>query len=257
MTEMEGIVANKRMIAKPVISTDTFLEMSLAAQALYFQLQIEADEYGFISAPKKIVRGCMRSDDDLRELIDNGYCYLFPSGHLVMLHWLMANKYEKKREPTFKEEYSLLTLNDDLSYNPPGNAGQCRALSGKDGTSVSQSVSQSVSEAASSSSSSTVKQTVTKINDYITSCGIKIPATEIQGYLEAGLEPIVIVWAADAAGGADSPNAYFRKTINDKILKEEKTYERLRENEYKSVAEAERFDRVYGERRHDYDGGEA
>lgn len=252
-------MANKRMIAKPVISTDTFLEMSLAAQALYFQLQIEADEYGFIAAPKKIVRGCMRSDDDLRELIDNGYCYLFPSGHLVMLHWLMANKYEKKREPTFKEEYSLLTLNDDLSYNPPGNAGQCRALSEKNGTSVSQSVSQSVSEAVAvaSSSSSTVTQTVTKINDYISSCGIKIPATEIQGYLDAGLEPIVIIWAADAVNGAESPNAYFRKTINDRIQKGEMTYGRLRKNECATEAEADRFDSVYGEHRHDYDGGEA
>ncbi len=247
-------MANKRMIAKPVISTDTFLEMSLAAQALYFQLQIEADEYGFIAAPKKIVRGCMRSDDDLRELIDNGYCYLFPSGHLVMLHWLMANKYEKKREPTFKEEFSQLTLNNDLSYNPPGNAGQCRALPEKYGTSVSQSVSEAV--AAASASTSTVTQTVTKINDYISSCGIKVPATEIQGYLDAGLEPIVIIWASDEVGDAKSPNAYFRKTIDDRIQKGAITYERLRKTECTTEAEANRFDHEYGKRRHDFDGGD-
>ena len=41
-------MAEKRMFARSLIDSDAFLEMPLSAQALYFHLNMRADDDGFI-----------------------------------------------------------------------------------------------------------------------------------------------------------------------------------------------------------------
>ena len=72
-------MAVRRMIHKDVICSDAFIDMSFEAQALFFQLQIEADEFGFVSAPKKVMRTIGSGVDALNEIIDSGFAYRFDS----------------------------------------------------------------------------------------------------------------------------------------------------------------------------------
>ena len=57
-------MANKRMFSIDVTETDTFLEMPLTAQALYFHLAMRGDDDGFVSNPRSIMRvtGCNEND---------------------------------------------------------------------------------------------------------------------------------------------------------------------------------------------------
>ena len=49
-------MAIRRMIHQDVICCDDFLDMDFEAQALFFQLQIKADEYGFVQSPRGVLR---------------------------------------------------------------------------------------------------------------------------------------------------------------------------------------------------------
>ncbi|MBQ8953209.1 MAG: hypothetical protein IJ048_03760 [Clostridia bacterium] len=127
-------MATKRMVSKIVCGNDDFLMLSPGAQALFLQLQLEADDFGFIANPKRVVRGCLRTEMELHELVDGGFCIPFPSGHIVMRHWLAANKLEKRCAPLDAEEYALLKMAGDGSYilasenfpEVPGNSGKFR-----------------------------------------------------------------------------------------------------------------------------------
>lgn len=44
------------MFSKIIIDSDAFLEMPATAQILYFHLAMRADDDGFISSPKRIMR---------------------------------------------------------------------------------------------------------------------------------------------------------------------------------------------------------
>ena len=59
-------MAERRMFAKSIIDSDAFLDMSLSTQALYFHLNMRADDDGFVNNPKKIQRMINASDDDMR-----------------------------------------------------------------------------------------------------------------------------------------------------------------------------------------------
>ena len=56
-------MADRRMFSKTIIDSDTFLDMPLSAQALYFHLSMRADDDGFINNPKKIQRMIGSSGD--------------------------------------------------------------------------------------------------------------------------------------------------------------------------------------------------
>lgn len=46
-------MANKRMFNIKIVDSDAFLDMPLSAQALYFHLNMRADDDGFIGNPKR------------------------------------------------------------------------------------------------------------------------------------------------------------------------------------------------------------
>lgn len=61
-------MAERRMMAKSIIKSDQFLEMPISSQLLYFHLLLDADDDGFINAPKSIMRVIGAKDDDMRVL---------------------------------------------------------------------------------------------------------------------------------------------------------------------------------------------
>lgn len=108
-------MASRRMFSKDVVCSDRFLDMPVSAQALYFQYGLEADDDGFVSAPKKILRLTNASDDDLKILVAKGFLILFESGIVVIRDWKINNYLRKDRyTPTrFKEEFEQLDIIGD------------------------------------------------------------------------------------------------------------------------------------------------
>lgn len=67
-------MAVKRMFSIDVTETDTFLDMPLTAQALYFHLGMMGDDDGFVSNPRSIVRVTGCSENDLKTLENRNSC---------------------------------------------------------------------------------------------------------------------------------------------------------------------------------------
>ena len=62
-------MANKRMFTMKIVDSDSFLDMPLSTQCLYFHLNMRADDDGFVGNPKRICKliGC--NEDDLKLLL--------------------------------------------------------------------------------------------------------------------------------------------------------------------------------------------
>ena len=111
-------MAEKRMFTQKIIDSDAFLDMPLSSQALYFHLNMRADDDGFVNNPKRIQRTIGASEDDLKLLIVKRFVIGFESGVIVIKHWKMHNTLKKDRyNPTqYQEELQTLALKENKSY---------------------------------------------------------------------------------------------------------------------------------------------
>ena len=114
---------DKRMISNTIIENDIFTDLSFPTQCLYFHLILKADDDGFVSSPKKILRSIGATEDDLQKLINIGYVDIFESGVLVINHWNVHNSIRKDRyKPTiFQKEFSQLSLDESEKYIKKNN----------------------------------------------------------------------------------------------------------------------------------------
>ena len=108
----------KRMFTKKITESDAFLDMPLSSQCLYFHLNMNADDDGFVNNPKRIMRQIGASEDDLKLLITKAFILVFESGVIVIKHWRMHNTLQNDRyHPTdYQEEYALLGLKTNKAY---------------------------------------------------------------------------------------------------------------------------------------------
>lgn len=111
-------MAEKRMFTQKIIDSDSFLDMPLSSQALYFHLNMRADDDGFINNPKRICRTIGASEDDLKLLLLKRFVIGFESGVLVIKHWRMHNTLRKDRyNPTqYQDEFARLDVKDNNAY---------------------------------------------------------------------------------------------------------------------------------------------
>lgn len=111
-------MAEKRMFTLSVVDTDWFLDMPLSTQALYFHLNMRADDDGFVDSPKSIMRKIGANNNDYQLLVAKRFILEFESGVLVIKHWRMHNTIQKDRyKPTrFQEEYNQLEVKDNKIY---------------------------------------------------------------------------------------------------------------------------------------------
>lgn len=118
-------MAERRMFAKTIIDSDSFLDMPLSTQCLYFHLSMRADDDGFINNPKKIQRMIGCGDDDLKLLIAKSFLIPFESGIVVIKHWRIHNYIRSDRyKPTvYHDEAEQLVIKENKAYTlgmPPG-----------------------------------------------------------------------------------------------------------------------------------------
>lgn len=83
-------MADRRMFHRQVVQSDDFLDMSIGAQALYFQMGMMADDDGFVAGPKQAARMVGVGSDELEELIEKGFLLRFDS-IVALKHWRVAN----------------------------------------------------------------------------------------------------------------------------------------------------------------------
>lgn len=106
------------MFARDVIGSDGFADMGFEAQALYIHLSMDADDWGFVGAPKRVQRSIGSKPAAMAELEKAGFVHMFPSGVLVIMDWWQNNTItESRRKATlYEEELAALTVTDCGSY---------------------------------------------------------------------------------------------------------------------------------------------
>lgn len=111
-------MAEKRMLSKQITTQDEFLDMPLSAQALYFHLNMFADDEGFVDKVKSIMRQVRSTDDDLKILLAKRYLLSFESGVVVVKHWLIHNsiRQDRVKDTLYQEERKKLTIKENYSY---------------------------------------------------------------------------------------------------------------------------------------------
>ena len=76
-------MAERRMFAKTIVTSDAFLDMPPTARCLYFTLAMFADDDGFVNNPKSIMRQVGSTTDDMNILIAKKFVLVFESGVIV------------------------------------------------------------------------------------------------------------------------------------------------------------------------------
>lgn len=111
-------MAQRRMFSKQIVQTDAFMDMSPTAQNLYFHLSMEADDDGFVSNPKRIMKLLGSNSDDYKILIVKRFILQFKSGICVIKHWLIHNYIQKDRylPTTHIKEKNLIQVEENGAY---------------------------------------------------------------------------------------------------------------------------------------------
>lgn len=111
-------MAQRRMFSKKITDTDTFLDMPLSSQALYFHLNMHADDDGFVSNAKTVKRMIGSSDDDLKLLLTKNFIFAFESGVVVIKDWKIHNYIRKDTYNTtiYGDEKEQLSQDENGSY---------------------------------------------------------------------------------------------------------------------------------------------
>lgn len=115
-------MAQRRMFSMQIVDSDAFLDMPLSSQVLYFHLAMRADDDGFVSNPKKIMRMIGSQDDDYKVLIAKRFIIPFEAGICVIKHWKIHNYIRKDtyNETRYLEEKQTLIEKDNGSYTERG-----------------------------------------------------------------------------------------------------------------------------------------
>ncbi|MCS8570690.1 DNA replication protein [Pediococcus pentosaceus] len=111
-------MAQRRMFSKKITDTDIFLDMPLSSQAMYFHLNMHADDDGFVSNAKTVKRMIGSSDDDLKLLLTKNFIFAFESGVVVIKDWKIHNYIRKDTYNTtiYGDEKEQLSQDENGSY---------------------------------------------------------------------------------------------------------------------------------------------
>ncbi len=112
-------MAQKRMFSRQITESDAFLDLPLAAQCLYFHLSLSADDEGFISSGKRIVRAIGAEEKDLDMLIESGFLIFFPDANVYVDKAFCLNnslRSDRFHPTTYQTERKQLTLTENKVY---------------------------------------------------------------------------------------------------------------------------------------------
>ena len=118
-------MAERRKMSKSIIKSDTFLDMPATTQNLYFHMLLDADDDGFINAPKSIMRMIGAKEDDMKVLVAKQFVIPFESGVVVIKDWKIHNYIQNDRyKPSTLPERNLLNIQKDKTYTLKGDVSK-------------------------------------------------------------------------------------------------------------------------------------
>ena len=112
-------MAERRMFSTKILNSDNYNKLSFSAKILYVALVINADDEGFVSNPKTIMRMAKVRQPTLKELLEGGWLISFDFSNTILVrHWFIHNNIRKDRfHPTLSlKEKGRVTLNSDGEY---------------------------------------------------------------------------------------------------------------------------------------------
>ena len=111
-------MAERRMFAKSVIGSDSFLDMPATTQLLYFHLGMRADDDGFVGSPRSIMRMIGAGADDLKLLCTKKFIIPFNDGIVLISHWKVNNYIQKDRyhETIYSEQKNMVSIEKNRVY---------------------------------------------------------------------------------------------------------------------------------------------
>lgn len=121
------------MLCKTIIESDMFSSLPPDAQMLYVRLNLAADDDGFVSNPRSIMRLCGASDDSMKLLLAKKYVLTFEVGDdfiFLIWHWKMHNYIQKDRyrASVFKNLLREVYYDENKAYSLAPGDGHVRCL---------------------------------------------------------------------------------------------------------------------------------
>ena len=110
-------MAEKRMFSNKITDSDSFSDMTLAAQALYFHLNMHADDDGIVNNPRRILKAIGATDEAFQELINKRFL-LIVDGITIVKHWRMNNtiREDRKMKSAYPDVLAQLTIKENGAY---------------------------------------------------------------------------------------------------------------------------------------------
>jgi hypothetical protein len=111
-------MAKRRMFSISFMESDEFYELSPLTQALYFHLNLNADDDGIVDKVKSVMRDLGATKRNYSTLIDNGYIIELNSRVIAITHWHQHNRIKSDRytETNYKELIKCLTKDENDRY---------------------------------------------------------------------------------------------------------------------------------------------
>lgn len=114
------------MFSNKITQSDPFLDMPASAQNLYFHLNMDADDEGFVNRTKSIMRMIGAREDDLKLLIAKHFIIPFEvetqdgmiNVVVVIKHWFIHNKIrsDRMKYTNYTQQKNMLAQTENGAY---------------------------------------------------------------------------------------------------------------------------------------------
>lgn len=126
-------MAERRMLAKTIIESDFFSNLPVESQMLYVRMNMAADDDGFVSNPRTIMRMYGFSEDSMKLLIAKKFVLAFEVGDdfvFLIKHWKIHNYIQRDRykASSFRELLRSVYLDENKAYSLTPGEGKRPAL---------------------------------------------------------------------------------------------------------------------------------
>lgn len=120
-------MANRRMFSKDIVRSDAFLDLPISSQALYFHLGMEADDRGYVSNPKTVIRSLGATLGDLEQLANKKFILIREESLILIKGWRINNYIQNDRfvETKFTEDLKKLFFDENNSYTEKDTKNPC------------------------------------------------------------------------------------------------------------------------------------
>ena len=111
-------MAKRRMLDISIIESDRFYMLTPSAQTLYFHLNMNADDDGFVDMWKSLLRCLSIRAEHLNSLIDAGYVIKLDEDALLIADWNLHNKIRRDRycEGHYKDRLKTVVMQANGRY---------------------------------------------------------------------------------------------------------------------------------------------